>query len=149
MGNRRRSRELAMQALFQIEMNQDHSREAVELFCKHFGVTRNVRSFFLRLVEGVRKFQYEIDPLVERFSKNWKISRMSRADRNIMRVAVYELLYCDDIPPKVSINEAIDIGKKFGTEDSGAFINGILDSIRISLEKENRLHPNKSPDPVS
>ncbi len=149
MGNRRRSRELAMQALFQIEMNQDHSREAVELFCKHFGVTRNVRPFFLRLVEGVRKFQHEIDPLVERFSKNWKISRMSRADRNIMRVAVYELLYCDDIPPKVSINEAIDIGKKFGTEDSGAFINGILDSIRISLEKENRLHPNKSPDPVS
>ena len=63
-----------------------------------------------------------------------------------MRVAVYELLYCDDIPPKVSINEAIDIGKKFGTEDSGAFINGILDSIRISLEKENRIHAKKSPD---
>jgi N utilization substance protein B len=137
MGNRRRSRELAMQALFQIEMNQDNSREAVELFCKHFGVTENVKPFFLRLVEGVKEFQHEIDPLVERFSKNWKISRMSRADRNIIRIAVYELLYCDDIPPKVSINEAIDIGKKFGTEDSGAFINGILDSIRISLEKEN------------
>jgi N utilization substance protein B len=138
MGNRRRSRELAMQALFQIEMNQDNSREAVELFCKHFGVTENVKPFFLRLVEGVKEFQHEIDPLVERFSKNWKISRMSRADRNIIRIAVYELLYCDDIPPKVSINEAIDIGKKFGTEDSGAFINGILDSIRISLEKENQ-----------
>jgi N utilization substance protein B len=149
MGNRRRSRELAMQALFQIEMNQDHSREALELFCKHFGVTKNVKPFFLRLVEGVKEFQHEIDPLVERFSKNWKIGRMSRADLNIMRVAVYELLYCDDIPSKVSINEAIDIGKKFGTEDSGAFINGILDSIRISLEKESRLHPKKSPDPVS
>lgn len=149
MGNRRRSRELAMQALFQIEMNQDHSSEALELFCKHFGVAKNVKPFFLRLVEGVKKFQHEIDPLVERFSKNWKIGRMSRADLNIMRVAVYELLYCDDIPSKVSINEAIDIGKKFGTEDSGAFINGILDSIRISLEKEGRLHPKKSPDPVS
>jgi len=57
-----------------------------------------------------------------------------------MRIALYELLYCDDIPPKVSINEAIDIGKKFGTEDSGAFINGILDSIRISMENGNRLH---------
>ena len=135
-----------MQALFQMEMNQDDSREAVELFCKHFGVTRNVKPFFLQLVEGVKKFQHEIDPLVEHFSKNWKISRMSRADRNIMRVAVYELLYCDDIPPKVSINEAIDIGKKFGTEDSGAFINGILDSIRVSLEKENRLHPKKCED---
>jgi len=127
-----------MQALFQIEMNQDRSRESLELFCKHFGVTKNVKPFFLRLVEGVKEFQHEIDPLVERFSKNWKIGRMSRADLNIMRVAVYELLYCDDIPSKVSINEAIDIGKKFGTEDSGAFINGILDSIRISLEKENQ-----------
>jgi N utilization substance protein B len=149
MGNRRRSRELAMQALFQIEMNQDHSREAVELFCEHFGVTKSVKPFFLQLVEGVKEFQHEIDSLVERFSKNWKISRMSRSDRNIMRIAVYELLYCDDIPPKVSINEAIDIGKKFGTEDSGAFINGILDSIRIFLEKENRLHPKTPPEPVS
>lgn len=140
MGNRRRSRELAMQALYQMEMNQDHSKEAVELFCKHFGVTENVKPFFLRLVEGVMKVQHEIDPLIKSFSENWKISRMSRADRNIMRIAVYELLYCDDIPPKVSINEAIDIGKKFGTEDSGPFINGILDSIRISLEKENQLH---------
>ncbi len=140
MGNRRRSRELAMQALYQMEMNQDHSKEAVELFCKHFGVTENVKPFFLRLVEGVMKVQHEIDPLIKSFSENWKISRMSRADRNIMRIAVYELLYCDDIPPKVSINEAIDIGKKFGTEDSGPFINGILDSVRISLEKENQLH---------
>lgn len=138
MGNRRRSRELAMQALYQMEMNQDHSKEAVELFCKHFGVTENVKPFFLRLVEGVKKVQHEIDPLIKSFSENWKISRMSRADRNIMRIAVYELLYCDDIPPKVSINEAIDIGKKFGTEDSGPFINGILDSIRISLDKENQ-----------
>ena len=140
MGNRRRSRELAMQALYQMEMNQDHSKEAVELFCKHFGVTENVKPFFLRLVEGVMKVQHEIDPLIKSFSENWKISRMSRADRNIMRIAVYELLCCDDIPPKVSINEAIDIGKKFGTEDSGPFINGILDSVRISLEKENQLH---------
>jgi N utilization substance protein B len=148
MGTRRRSRELAMQALFQIEMNQDHSGEALELFCKHFRVPKNAKPFFLRLVEGVREFQHQIDPLITSFSKNWKISRMSRADRNIMRVAVYELLYCDDVPPKVSINEAIDIGKKFGTEDSGAFINGILDGIRISLEKENRLRSKKCADRV-
>lgn len=126
-----------MQALFQIEMNQDHSREAIESFCKHFRVPKKVKPFFLRLIEGVREFQHKIDSLIESFSENWKISRMSRVDRNVMRIAVYELLHCDDVPPKVSINEAIDIGKKFGTEDSGAFINGILDSIRISLEKEN------------
>ena len=137
-----------MQALFQIEMNQDDSTEAVELFCKHFGVSKNVRPFFFRLVEGVRECQDEIDALIERFSENWKISRMSRVDRNVIRVAVYELLYCDDIPPKVSINEAIDIGKRFGTEDSGAFINGILDGVRISLEKDNRLHSKKNLDQV-
>jgi N utilization substance protein B len=137
-----------MQALFEIEINQDDSNEALELFCKHFGVSKNVKPFFLRLVEGVREFQHEIDALIERFSENWKISRMSRVDRNVIRVAVYELLYCDDIPPKVSINEAIDIGKRFGTEDSGAFINGILDSVRISLEKGDPLHPENSPDQV-
>ncbi len=64
---------------------------------------------------------------------------MSCVDRNVMRIAVYEMLYCDDIPPKVSINEAVDIGKKFGTQESGAFINGIMDSIRGALEKEGPL----------
>jgi N utilization substance protein B len=136
MGNRRRSRELAMQVLFQIEMNGDDSEEAVELFCKHFEVSKNAKPFFLRLVNGVKVCQDELDRLIERFSDNWKISRMSGVDRNLMRVAVYELLYCEDIPPKVSINEAIDIGRRFGTEQSPAFINGILDSIRIFLEEK-------------
>ena len=137
-----------MQALFQIEMIQDDSTEAVELFCKHFGVSKSVRPFFLRLVEGVKEFQHEIDELIERFSENWKISRMSRVDRNVLRLAVYELLHCHDIPPKVSINEAIDLAKRFGTEDSGAFINGILDSVRIALEKQNPVPPEKSPDQI-
>jgi len=84
--------------------------------------------------------------LIERFSRNWRLSRMSCVDRNIMRIAVYEMLFCSDIPAKVSINEAIDIGKKYGTEESGAFINGILDSVRIdsealSLQKIPDSHP--------
>jgi N utilization substance protein B len=133
MGNRRRSRELAMQVLFQIDINGDDSTEAIELFCKHFEVSRKAKPFFLQLVDGVKARQDEIDGLIERFSDNWKISRMSGMDRNILRVAVYELLYCDDIPAKVSINEAIDVGKKFGTDQSPSFINGILDSINISL----------------
>jgi len=119
-----------------MEMNGDDSREAVELFCKHFEVSKNAKPFFLRLVDGVKACEDELDGLIERFSDNWKISRMSGVDRNLMRVAVYELLYCEDIPPKVSINEAIDIGKRFGTEHSSAFINGILDSIRIFLEEK-------------
>ena len=145
MGNRRRSRELAMQALFQIEMNRDDSREAVELFCSHFEVSKNAKPFFLRLVDGVKACQDELDRLIERFSDNWKMTRMSGVDRNLMRVAVYELLYCDDIPPKVSINEAIDIGKRFGTEQSSAFINGILDSIRIFLEEKKGAPATESP----
>ena len=125
-----------MQVLFQIDINGDDSTEAIELFCKHFEVSRKAKPFFLQLVDGVKARQDEIDGLIKRFSDNWKISRMSGMDRNILRVAVYELLYCDDIPAKVSINEAIDVGKKFGTDQSPPFINGILDSINISLAGE-------------
>ncbi|MDY6987167.1 MAG: transcription antitermination factor NusB [Thermodesulfobacteriota bacterium] len=135
MGNRRRSRELAMQVLFQMEANGDDSRESIELFCEHFQVPKKAKPFFLRLVEGVKACQDEIDRLIEHYSDNWKIARMSGVDRNLLRLAVYELLYCEDIPPRVSINEAIDIGKKFGTEHSSAFINGILDSIRICCQE--------------
>ena len=80
----------------------------------------------------------EIDAIIEDYSSNWKVSRMSCVDRNVMRIAVFELKWCSEIPSKVSINEAIDIGKKFGTDESGAFINGILDSIRIAIE-DNRI----------
>jgi N utilization substance protein B len=90
-------------------------------------------------VNGVLGTKGQIDALVERYSQNWNISRMSCVDRNVMRIAVYEMLYCDDIPPKVSINEAVDIGKKFGTQESGAFINGIMDSIREALLEEGTL----------
>ncbi|MDL1981855.1 MAG: transcription antitermination factor NusB [Deltaproteobacteria bacterium] len=139
MIKRRKARELAMQALFYMDMSQNDSKEAVKLFCENFVTSKRNLSFFLRLINGVSKAMPEIDSVVERFSSNWKISRMSIVDRNIMRVAVYEMLFCDDIPSKVSINEAIDIGKKFGTEESGSFINGILDSIRIALEEEKSM----------
>jgi N utilization substance protein B len=139
MRNRRKARELAMQALFYMDMSQNDSKEAIKLFCENFVTSKRSLSFFLELIKGVIKALPEIDSVIERFSSNWKISRMSIVDRNIMRVAVYEMLFCGDIPSKVSINEAIDIGKKFGTEGSGAFINGILDSIRISLEEEKTI----------
>lgn len=136
MGNRRKSRELAMQALFYMDMNHSDSDELLERFCLNFSFSKKARPFFLKLVEGVIQAKPEIDSIIETFSDNWKINRMACVDRNIMRIAVYELLYCRDIPSKVSINEAIDVGKKFGTEESGAFINGILDSIRVALEKK-------------
>ncbi len=134
MGVRRRSRELAMQVLFYIDMGRNDSKEMLELYCDNFSISKEILPFFLKLVNGVVHARSEIDSIIERFSSNWKINRMSCVDRNIMRIAVYELLFCHDIPSKVSINEAIDIGKKFGTEESGAFINGILDSISIAIK---------------
>jgi transcription antitermination protein NusB len=134
MGSRRKSRELALQALFDMDMSQNNSEERIELFCQNFTPPSKVLPFFQGLISGVKENKKEIDSLIEKFSSNWKISRISCVDRNIMRIAVYEMLYCEDIPSKVSINEAIEIGKKFGAEDSGSFINGILDSVRIMLE---------------
>jgi N utilization substance protein B len=137
MGNRRKSRELAIQALFFMDMNDRFAEEKLSLFCENFLPSSQIRPFFLNLVRGVSSARAEIDVLIERFSNNWKISRMSGVDRNIMRVAVFEMLCCKDIPCKVSINEAIDLGKKFGTDESGAFVNGILDSIRLAMETED------------
>jgi N utilization substance protein B len=139
MGTRRQARELAMQALFYMDMQNKASQKMLQNFCEIFRPSKKSESFFLELVNGVLETKVEIDAFIERFSKNWKINRMSCVDRNVMRIAVYELLYCRDIPPKVSINEAVDVGKKFGTEESGAFINGIMDSIRAALEKEGTL----------
>ena len=135
MGTRRRAREMAMQALFYMDTQQNGSPRMLERFCENFNLPQKVRPFFLQLVNGVLAAQPQIDILIERYSKHWKVQRMSCVDRNVIRVAVYEMLFCHDIPPKVSINEAIDIAKKFGTEESGAFINGIVDRIRIAIEK--------------
>ena len=139
MGTRRQARELAMQALFYMDMQDNLTLQMLESFCDNFRPPKKVYPFFLTLVNGVLDARSDIDTLIEQFSKNWKIHRMSCVDRNVMRIAVFEMLYCEDIPPKVSINEAVDIGKKFGTQESGAFINGIMDSIRGTLEKEGTL----------
>jgi N utilization substance protein B len=136
MGTRRRARELAMQALFYIDSRQCELAEGLALFCQSCLPPKKARPFFLKLVSGVGAGRPEIDTLIERFSSNWKVSRMSGVDRNILRIAVFELLCCPDIPTRVTLNEAIDIGKRFGAEESGAFINGILDSIHQAVEKE-------------
>jgi N utilization substance protein B len=134
MGIRRKARELALQALYCMDMTGDTSEEMLQRFCDHYNPPVKARPFFLELIRGVNGSRALIDRLIERFSRNWRLSRMSCVDRNIMRIAAYEMLFCGDIPAKVSINEAIDIGKKYGTEESGAFINGILDSVRIDSD---------------
>ena len=129
-----------MQALFYMDINPCDLEEQLALYLRSFPPNRKAHDYFLRLVRGVTSVREEVDRVIERFSNNWKISRMSCVDRNVLRIAVFELLFCQDIPFKVSINEAIDIGKKYGTDESGAFINGILDSVRIAIESD-RLKP--------
>ncbi len=133
-GYRRKARELALQALYYLDVNRldsdDASNEGLALFCDNYPPSEQIKTFFNTLVSGVIENRDEIDALIEKHSKNWKISRMSCVDRNVLRLAVFELLYCGDIPPKVTINEAIDVGKKYGTKESGAFVNGIIDGIR-------------------
>ncbi len=122
-----------MQALFFMDMQHDLSQEMLVQYCGNFSPSKQLTPFFQYLVKGVIHARPDIDALIEKYSDNWKLSRMSGVDRNVLRIAIFELLFCHDIPSKVAINEAIDVGKRFGTEDSGAFINGILDSIRIAM----------------
>lgn len=132
---RTRSRELAMQALYYMDIQQNSSMENLDLYCNSFSPAKQAIPYLKRLVNGVKQKKETIDPIIEQFSANWKISRMGCVDRNILRIAIFELFFCEDIPLKVSINEAIEVAKKYGTEESGAFINGILDGIRIAMEK--------------
>jgi len=136
MANRRLSRELALQALFYFDRDKEikDSEKLVESFKKNFGdkIKLSDESFFTELVHGVIKSKPEIDLILQTCSKNWKISRMPGVDRTIMRIAIFELIHCSDIPSVVSINEAVEIAKKFGTAKSASFINGVLDCIRVA-----------------
>ena len=129
MGIRRKGRELALKALYQIEITGDASPRALEFFFGHFQGSAKAREFALRLIEGVLDHREEIDWLIEQCAHNWKLSRMARVDLTILRLATYELLFCPDIPMNVSIDEAIEIGKRYGSDDSGTFINGVLDQV--------------------
>ncbi len=136
MGVRRRAREIALQVLYQREFNRRGIDEALSLFWNNFEALKGAMDFSERIIRGVEEHRDELDRIIEKYSSHWKIGRMAHVDRNILRIAIYELLYCNDIPPKVAINEAIDIGKKFGTEDSGSFINGILDKVKSEEKRQ-------------
>ncbi len=118
-----------MQALFCMDTLKNESDELLEGLSGMLELAPDINRFYMTLIKGVIDNKSQLDKLIEQFSSNWKISRMGCVDRNILRIAAYEILYCHDIPPKVSINEAVDIGKLYGTEESGSFINGILDGI--------------------
>ena len=163
MGTRRQARERAVQFLFQFDMNPDEDLEfALEHFWLHqrpdvievlegkssWGEQKElpppttgdltVQQFAEPLVRGVIENRDSIDRELISLATNWDLHRMAGVDRNILRLAVYEMLHREDIPPVVSINEAVDIAKKFSTDDSGKFVNGILDKLKSRLDRPER-----------
>jgi len=133
---RRKSREFALQALYQLNITKQDVPALLTQFQKHFLPEGEADEFLRRLVLGVLEHCEELDRLIERYSENWRLDRIDLIDRNILRMALFELLYCEDIPPKVTINEAIDLGKRYGSDDSGSFINGILDRIQNEVVRK-------------
>lgn len=135
MGGRRQAREQALQLLYQVDLGERSLDDAIALFWEDETdpTASDVVEFARILARGATAQQARVDELISDASINWKIRRMSLVDRNILRLAVFEFVALDDVPAMVSINEAIELGKRFGTSDSGSFINGILDRIARNL----------------
>ena len=123
------ARRAAVQALYQMEITGDASPGAVDVFLAHFEGNTQAKHFARELVTGVVDCRAEIDRRIEASTENWKLARLAKVDLVILRMATYELMFRPDIPANVSFDEAIEIAKRFGTEDSAAFVNGVLDQI--------------------
>lgn len=141
MQGRRKAREVALQVLYSLNFVSLDVEKAQELFWGNFVAPKSAKEFAAELVAGTWHHREELDEMIGGCSDNWSLSRMSKVDISILRMAVYEFLYCDDIPAKVSINEAVDLGKMFGSENSGSFINGILDALNLKINKKNAVKP--------
>jgi N utilization substance protein B len=130
MGTRREARELALQALYQLDVTgEGDPTHGLALFWTHFEAAPEVRAFARELVEGVREHRERIDGLIAASAEHWRLPRLSRVDLNLLRLATFELLARPDIPASVTLNEAIEIARRFGTDESAAFVNGVLDHI--------------------
>jgi N utilization substance protein B len=135
MGRRRKAREIALQLLYELELRDDGDPgTAVDDFWQRQGeVPAEVRSFAESIVRGTKAHQAKIDELIGRFAERWDLDRMAVVDRNILRAGVFELLWGGEVPAKVAINEALEIARKFSTEESTRFINGLLDRVRREM----------------
>jgi N utilization substance protein B len=134
--SRSRCREWALQFLYQSEFCAGRRPEDLEGFWGHFEAKGAPPAYLQALAEGVAAHLDELDALIARYSEHWRLERMTLVDRNILRIAIYELLYQTKIPPKVAINEAVEMAKRYGSEASGAFVNGLLDRIREAVGRE-------------
>jgi N utilization substance protein B len=143
--SRSQCREWALQFLYQAEFAGSRSREDLVRFWGHFhSEGPGVPAYLRDLTAGVALHQEELDALIVRYSEHWRLERMTVVDRNLLRLAIFELLYQAKVPPKVVINEAVELAKRFGSDDSGAFVNGILDQIRAALESNTEGAPQAS-----
>jgi len=135
MGVRRDGREAAVQFLYLRDLDGD---SALEAFYKFRGLSPSARRFCDSLVNGWMAHQAPIDEAIRKNTQNYEFKRISVVDRNVLRVALFEMIHCPETPPVVAINEAIEIAKKYSTEDSGRFVNGVLDQIRRTLDRPSR-----------
>ena len=139
MRKRTKARECALKILYAVDITNEEHKKCIDVFWQnHEEVEPQVKAFANSLVLGVCNNSELIDKLISSHTTNWQLKRMAVIDRNILRFATYELLFMEDIPPKVSINEAIDIAKKYGDKDSGKFVNGVLDKINKTEGKKTK-----------
>lgn len=131
---RRQSREAALQAIFQVDLGRIDPERAISYTADNFGIKPEDLTYTRELVTGALERLEKIDRIIASYSKDWQLERLARVDRNIMRLAIYEILYRDDIPAGVSVNEAVELAKVYGGEDSGRFVNGILGRV-ITLSR--------------
>ncbi len=138
MGYRRQARELAVQFLYGYELNRQEREEALSQFRGKLRLPAAARKFAEDLIVGVLDRLEEIDRRIDGYATNWDLDRLALVDKQVLRLALYELCYRDDIPAPVTINEAVEIAKKFSTPQSGRFVNGILDRVREEAGKDDR-----------
>jgi N utilization substance protein B len=136
MGSRRKGREAALQILFQIDVSGQSAEQAIRTYWATLASSHEGESFANALVRGWWDARDETDEIIRGVSRHWRIERMTRVDRNILRLAAYELSHLDDVPRRVTLNEAVELAKRFGAEGSAGFVNGVLDKIASDLGKE-------------
>ncbi|MFH1598143.1 MAG: transcription antitermination factor NusB [Patescibacteria group bacterium] len=141
MSNRHLARTIAMQSLYQWDFNKG-KKVQIDNIIKHnlqeFAPDFDDEGFSKNLVQGVQKNSDQIDKLIIQYAPEWPLDQITIVDRNVLRIGVYELRYDDDIPPKVAINEAIELAKTFGGESSGKFVNGVLGAIYKDMQKDEK-----------
>lgn len=135
---RSKAREVALSLLYQVELSGADIQQAFQNYLTNYPQKQEIIDFSCLLIEGATRESERIDSLIKKYVKNWDISRMAVVDRNILRIACFELLFLEEIPPKVAINEAIELAKRFGDIDSPRFVNGILDKIYKMEHKDNK-----------